>query len=267
MGVIVRIVVLLSFLIFAGWIVGGLYLDAVVRSAVETVGPKVTGTAVSLDHVNISFVLGRGRLTGLVIANPEGFHTPDAFRLRETTVTFDPLSVFSGKLVVDELVVHSPSITYELTLSGNNLDKIRANARAFARAHGMASVEQRSEDIDAGLRGIQINRVHVKDPRLNVSASLFRGRSLTFHLDDIHLRDIGRNTEGVTVLTAASQVLTGITKPVFRTVSRTGQVLVRDHGQRDRRHNDSQQADAWKSWSGFLAKLWDRLKGLVAGGE
>ncbi len=77
MGVLVRLVVLVSFLIFVGWIAGGLYLDRLIKTGVESIGPKITGTTVSLDHVNCSVLTGHCRLKGLVVGNPKGF-TPRA---------------------------------------------------------------------------------------------------------------------------------------------------------------------------------------------
>ena len=102
LGLLVRLVVLLSFLIFVGWIVGGLYLDGVVKKGIERVGPEITGTPVSLDRAYISFPMGRGRLKGLVVDNPEGFHTDRAFHLADSRIEFDPLSVFSGTLIIDD---------------------------------------------------------------------------------------------------------------------------------------------------------------------
>ncbi len=221
MGVLVRLVVLVSLLIFVGWIVGGLYLDRVIKTGIETLGPKITGTPVSLEHVNISLVAGRGRLKGLVIGNPKGFHTKSAYHLVHSTIKFDPTSVLSGKLLIDEIVIDSPEITYEANFSGNNLAKIRNNVEAFGRSRGFnTTAGSDGEGKGSGLWRVQINHFRVKNPQLHVSASIFRGRFLTFDLDDIHLRDIGKESGGVTVDKATAHVLAGTNRRVATSISK-----------------------------------------------
>ncbi len=224
-GLLIRLVVFASFLIFVGWIVGGLYLNKVIKTGIETMGPKITGTAVTLDRVNLSFVTGRGRLKGLIVGNPKGFYTDKAYHLVDSKITFDPLSVFSGKLVIEEIVIDSPEITYEVNFSSNNLEKIERNVKAFRRKNGLVGEDEfsaRSKRLARKL--VQINHFIVRNPKLNVSASIFRGRTFTVDLDDIHLRDIGKKSKGVTVDEATSLVLAGTQKFISKRVTKSGRV-------------------------------------------
>lgn len=266
-GLLVRLVVFVSFLIFAIWIVGGLYLDSIVKKGIEREGPKITGTPVSLDRANFSFVLGRGRLKGLVIGNPKGFHTESAFRLPEIRVTFDPVaSALSGKIIINRIVVASPEITHEYSLSGTNLEKIRGNAEAYARRNVLRNSGKAStQNGETHLKRVQIKHVIVTDPKVNVSATLFRGRSLTFELDDIHLRDVGDASRAVTVKEAASLVLEATTEPIFRTVSQSGQVLKKRLKKVDKavaRAGGADEGDSgvWSDISKLAGKAWKAVK-------
>lgn len=224
-GILARLVVLLSFLIFFGWVVGGFYLDAIVKRGLERIGPQITGTPVSVKRVNLSLVLGRGRLQGLVVGNPKGYHTARAFYVPNARVAFDPVSVLQGKIIIDRMVLESPEITYEINLSGNNLDMIKTHARAFSRKHRTRRDGTNREEAEEEMQYVQINHFIVKNPKLNVSASIFRGRFMTFDLDEIHLRDIGKGSRGATMDGAASQVLASTVRSVQRVVSKSGEVL------------------------------------------
>lgn len=269
-GILVRLVVLVSFLIFVGWIVGGLYLDRAIKNGVQTVGPKVTGTPVSLDKVNISVATGNGRVKGLVIGNPKGFHTKSAYHVVDSTIKFDPTSALFGKLVIEEIVIDSPEITYEANFSGNNLETITHHVDAFAKKHGLnGSGAPGSRQSSSGAKLIQINHFIVKNPKLHVSHSIFRGRSLTFTLDDIHLRNIGKASGGVTLVNATSQVLSGTAQRVSQTVSRPHTLLgkrlkeVDQAGKRLSRTAEGQASTVLQAVKAFLAKVGDWVESVV----
>ncbi len=54
-----------------------------IKTVVETLGPEMTQAQVTLSSAKISLLSGDGRLKGLVIGNPEGFDTENAFALGE----------------------------------------------------------------------------------------------------------------------------------------------------------------------------------------
>lgn len=263
-GILVRLAVLLSFLIFFGWVVGGFYLDAVVKRGLERIGPRITGTPVSVERVNLSLVLGRGRVRGLRIGNPSGYHTASAYDVPNVRITFDPVSAISGKVIIDHLVVESPEITYEINFSGNNLDRISEHARAFVRKHRVER-DGTDERASAGeVKYVQINHFMVKDPKLKVTASILKGRSMTFDMDEIHLRDIGKDSRGATVDGATSQILASTVGAVRKVVSKSGEVLTQnarrvEEGEKKRgmrRGGDERAAQGLKQATDLLGNAW-----------
>ena len=227
-AILIRLLILVAFLIIVVLVVAGLYLDSIIKTGVETIGPKITGTTVSLDDVDISVLSGRGTLKGLVVGNPKGFYTDSAYHLVDTKVKIDLTSIVSGKVIIEEIVIDSPEITYEVNFSGNNLDKIQHNVEVFRQKYGLKeSATSDPQTSGLGARKVQINHFIMKNGTLRVSASLLRGRALTFALDDVHLRDIGKDSGGVTVDHATSQVLAGTNKAIFKAVPRSSKVLER----------------------------------------
>ncbi len=70
------VLIILVLLVFLG------SLNRIVKAGVETVGPKVTGTTVTLRQVKISPFSAQGTLGGLLVGNPAGFKTDSAVRPR-----------------------------------------------------------------------------------------------------------------------------------------------------------------------------------------
>ncbi|HKW86235.1 MAG TPA: AsmA family protein, partial [Nitrospiraceae bacterium] len=109
-----------------------LWLDSFIKRGAEQVVPKITQTSVTLRDVDISLLLGRATLEDLTIGNPKGFQMPSAFRLHNATVHLDWRSVLSDTIVIEEILIDGPEITFEGNLPSSNLGTIRDNAKAFS---------------------------------------------------------------------------------------------------------------------------------------
>jgi len=73
----------LAVLVLGLAVAGYLYtrLDALIKGAVETYGPRITQTTVKLRAVHVSPFSGEGSLKGLVIGSPAGFSEPEVLSL------------------------------------------------------------------------------------------------------------------------------------------------------------------------------------------
>ena len=201
-------------------------LDKMIKAGVETVGPEITGTSIKLDSVDLSLLSGQGELKGLVVGNPPGFQTERAFKLGDARVKVDLKSALTNKLVIEEILIDGPEITYEAGASGNNLNKIQENVAAFAKKAGVqGGAEPKAEKKEPGQKKVQINHFILKNAQVNASAALLKGKTLTVSLPDIHLKDIGKESGGVTAQTAAAEIVTAVNKSVVQSVSGVGKAL------------------------------------------
>ena len=73
---------------------------------------------------------GEGVLRGLKMGNPKGFKSDSAFRLGEVRVRIDIDSLGRDTVVIKEVVITAPEITYELWPNGSNIDAIRRNVES-----------------------------------------------------------------------------------------------------------------------------------------
>jgi len=111
-------------------------LDELVRAAVEKSGSDVTKVSVTLDKAEVAPTEGRAALHGLVVGNPAGFKTDNAFKMGSISVSIDTATVTKDPIVIKEVVIAGPEVTYELGAEGSNLDAIQKNVESFGGSGG-----------------------------------------------------------------------------------------------------------------------------------
>src|ERR1039458_2881033 len=79
--IILGIVIVIVVLVVVGAIVVGSHLGDIVKSGLETVGPKVTQTSLKVDTVSVSLLGGSAGVNGLVLGNPEGYKAPSSISI------------------------------------------------------------------------------------------------------------------------------------------------------------------------------------------
>jgi len=180
-------------------------LDDLIVTAVEKVGSQVAGVAVNLDKAAVSLSSGKGSLSGLRVGNPAGFETASAFSLATISVSLDTASVTSDPVVIEEIVIYRPNVTYELGSSGSNIDAIQRNVDRFIAANNPASGGAAIGGGDGPK--LVIENLYIRGGEISVSATLLGGKTLTTPLPDIHLKDIGKDTGGASPGEIASTVM------------------------------------------------------------
>ena len=180
-------------------------LDSAIKTAVEQIGSDATGTKVSLNEVEISPTSGHGALRGFRMTNPKGFAEGDAFKFDEVSVTIDVLTIFSDPVVIKEVVIAKPEITYAIGDGSSNVDEIEKNVNDYAGAEDSGSGGGSSE----GPKLI-IENLYMRDGTVMVSAPAMTDETLSAPLPDIHLTDIGKDGGGATPGEVASQAMAAI---------------------------------------------------------
>lgn len=167
--------------------------------------------SVTLDDAEISATDGQGALRGLSVGNPSGFETPRAFSLGEIKVTVDVGSVGSDPVVIKEVVIDKPAVTYEVASDGgSNIDAIRRNVEAFTGGSGGGGSDSGG---DAGPK-VVIENLYVRGGEVNVSATMLQGRTLSAGLPDIHLQDIGKDSGGATPGEVAEKLMASLNESI-----------------------------------------------------
>ena len=179
-------------------LLGYVYLGSAAKAGIEYAGEFALKTDVRVDSVTLSPLNGNGAISGLTIANPEGFSDANAFALGAIEVQLSVPSVFEELVVIDLVRIAQPQITYETTLSRDNLRTLIANLPSSGQ--GAAS----SESSAGPAKQLVIRRFEILGPQLTVVSAL---GSAPVTLPDIILSDIGGPSGGVSVAEAAGTVL------------------------------------------------------------
>ena len=193
-GVLAGLILLLLVILF--FVVSS--LDSLIKAAVEQYGSEITQVEVRLKEAEVSVTSGKGALRGLRVGNPEGFQTPNAFSLGEISLVLDVATVTKDTIVIKEIVITAPEVTYELGVRGNNIDAIRRNIEAsLGKGKGKPKGKVASKDEGGGPK-LVIEHLYVRNGKVNVSATMLKGRKLSAPLPEIHLTGIGKKRGGAT---------------------------------------------------------------------
>jgi len=205
LGIVVVVVGVGLYVLFAN-------LGSVLKAAIEKIGSEATQASVKVERIDLSASSGEGKIVGLVVGNPKGFKTPQAFGLGEVGLKVDVASLKSDVVTIREVAIGAPKIVYEHASGGSNLEVLKANVARFAEAQGRgakAPAERKEKSADKE-RKLIIERLVVRDGEVAVSHALLQGKALTAKLPSIELRDIGKAKGGATPAEIADEVISKI---------------------------------------------------------
>ncbi|CAE7735049.1 Proc [Symbiodinium microadriaticum] len=195
--------IVLFVLILGG--VGFYYFDSLVVRGIEVGGSRVLGTQVDVDSALISPVGGVGSISGLRVANLEGFQSDYAFQMEEISIELDVGSVFSDVVIVESVTISQPQITYERSLTRDNIRALLNNISSGGGASAPA-------DEAASTRRIIIREFLMENPRVNLVAASMEA---PIALPSISLRNIGEENNAATVADALRQILSAVSTSIL----------------------------------------------------
>ena len=186
-------------------VVAGFFLGPIVTKAVNTVGPRITGTKVELASASISPLTGGGTLKGLLVGNPAGWTSDKAITIGEVRASIQPASLLGSHILINEVFVDGPEFVFEQRLLGGNniaalLKQIEANTGG-----GSVVPEAKAGEAKAGepLK-FAIKSFRIQNARMALSIA---GQSLTVPLPPLTITDLGVAEGGITAGQVAEQVL------------------------------------------------------------
>jgi hypothetical protein len=177
---------------------------------------------VAVDEVETSVLFGNVQIEGLVVDNPPGFTAPTALRITKARVRVNPTTVFSETLVIEEVVIDGVNLTFEGSPGRNNLSVLNDNVRAAHSATGSVATGP-----PPGSQDRQERRVILREFRLtsgHVTAWLTGGRTISFALPEIRVRDLGTGSGGITPRELAGAIAQVLQQAVTRNVAGVGRL-------------------------------------------
>lgn len=187
---------------------------SIVRGGIESEGPAITGTDLTVDSVSVSVIGGSAGMRGLHIGNPEGFKAPHSIELGSIDISLDPMSLVSDEILIHKIEIVGPDIIYEIGKKGSNLDRLSKNIEA---ASGAAEGE---EEAAAAPAKLVIEDFRLVDAKVTVIQSVVGKAEQTITIPELHLTDIGRKGDGVVAAEAAKQIMGALMAEVQKQVAK-----------------------------------------------
>lgn len=185
-------------------------MDGLIKTAIEKYGTQATQTQVKVDKVKISPTSGEGAISGVSIANPKGYSASNAFMLGLVSVKVDTSTITKNPIVIKEIVIDRPQVTYEMGPGGSNLQTIQASA-AKSGSSTPAQKPAAAADKKSEIKLI-IENLYVRNGDVAASHAALQGKRVDVKLPTIHLANIGKAKGGATPEEVASEVIAAISQ-------------------------------------------------------
>jgi len=187
-------------------------LNALVAKAIEKYGSQATGTAVAVNGVDIGLREARGSISGLTVAEPDGFGGGDVFALGDVEVDLDLESVTKDPIVIEKILVRAPEVNAVFDAQGgSNLETLRKRLGVDGGGGSAGGAEKK----------IRIKSFVFEQGRIGVDASALGLEPRTVDLPRIALTDIGgaAGTDGAGV---ARAVVDAVVRTALQQVASSG---------------------------------------------
>ena len=189
-------------------------LDGIVKNKIEVIGTETLGQTVKVGGVNIKLKDGMGEITGLTIANPQGFADAQAFVMDRIRLALDLGSLSKNPLVLNEFILESPVVSLDIREDGtSNLDEIIQHLKAQQKEKPAKSKEEAPAEPKAEAEPLffAIKELKIAGVQLTVRHPKLGEEAREYVLPDIDLQNVGGET-GVSPAKLGEVVVEAIAK-------------------------------------------------------
>lgn len=166
-----------------------LSLDAIVKYAIRTEGSSLMGVATSAESVDLGIFRESTTITGLSIANPEGFKRTYMLEVEDFYIGANLTKFLSSDIQIP--LVKLKKMTFDLEQIGDRLNVTEV-------VNNVAKDVASQDDSDASSSvNLNIQRLEIDDITLTAEGKIVNvaGGSLTAHIPKIALADIGTESD------------------------------------------------------------------------
>lgn len=180
-----------------------LTLDYSIAKTVRIVGTAATGTEVKLDSFRLWLLRGKASINKLSVANPQGYHNPEAFSMTDMTFALNVPSLLSDKIEIEEIVIDGLVINYEPSIAKltTNLNEIKANVDKFSKTSEKveekeATPKETREVPKGAAKKVVIRKFVLRNAKFIISsADLKAGGAIP--LPSLELKNLGEEGESI----------------------------------------------------------------------
>ena len=183
-------------------VAGVLVLDGLAQSIIQKQGSQGLGTQVRFERVHVGFFDTASSFHGLTIANPESFRTEDSptlLSINEATAVFGLRSYLDKPIAIPSATISGVTLYLEQEDGESNIETIISHVLSDE------STPEVPED-----SSFTIDKITITDITVIVSGKFTAAGSgsVTEHIDEIILHDIGTANNGEIAVEAITSAVT-----------------------------------------------------------
>jgi len=197
-----------------------LFLGNIIKAGIETAGPKIAGVPISVEKVRVNPFTGLVQVKALIIGNPEGFKTPSAMELGEFKLDIALGSLFTDTIVIKQILIDAPEITYEKGLRSSNISTLMDNLAPEEKPEKNVAEEPKKKKGSG--KKVVIEDFQLNNAKVHVTITALGGKKMTLPLPSIQMQDIGKDTGGTDVKEVISEVFGSISDAVVKALASSG---------------------------------------------
>ena len=200
-------------------------VENIVKTVVHKYGSEVTGTEVNLGGFKLDLMNGKVEISDLTVANPENYSLPHAMSVGKVAVQVDIKSILSDTIVIKNVEIEKPQISYEmLSLKQNNISQLMNNIKKNTASDEKSEPkkEEKKENTESTTKAAKkviVEHLAVSGGQVNVAAALAGKKAeSSVSLPNIEMKDIGKEKSGAKVKEVISNVLNKIFDTAYQAV-------------------------------------------------
>lgn len=172
------------------------YVDSLAAAAVRSGTSRALGVATTVDDVDVGLISGQVTVSGLTIANPEGFDSAHFLQLDRVRTSVEVGSLLADVVRVPELAIEGLEMRLDQRATSSNYGVILDHLAAYGEAD-----PQPADAPPAGSDGgtqLAIDRLTIEASRVVVNVSLPAGiaEEVVVPLERIQLDDLSTAEDG-----------------------------------------------------------------------
>ncbi len=218
MKLLLKILVVLALVVVAACVVVVLFIDSLVRTAVEESGTYALGVETTLEEADLGILSGRVALDGLAVDNPDGFEKEHFLEMGSMACVAPVASVFSDVVEVDLVELSDLTLDIERGSEGTNYGILLENLSRFDSGDEPGDepdtdAGEAEEEEEAGTsKKFRIDRISLTNISVTVNLLPAGGEVTrqTLTIPKIELTDVGTADDGASATEIVSTLISAL---------------------------------------------------------
>ena len=186
-------------------------LGLVIKHGASSAGQRFLGSNVQVNKASVSPLVGIADLSGIVVGPPQGFKA-NVFEMNNFRITVDMKSLLSDTIIIKEIAIINPTVSYELSGIKSNISAITD------KLSGDEKKAEKNTDEAPGTKVI-IEEFIFTGARIRIATTSTGGKGVVIPMGTIRLTDIGKKSGGITSIEAVALAMKAVTTGILKAVS------------------------------------------------